>query len=425
MFLEISAPEHPVSLAEEEETAMFRMFCKVLILALVVGAVLPVFAAEGRTPIWRPLNAATVGPLTASGKYVVTRDIIRPVCFGPVIDIAVPAVLPTQPPGHVDIDLNGFTLFACPGHPVIRAVGQNNITIRNGTLGYADYGVEIVGTPEANTKVVIEDVKVLDVVIAGIQLDQVSDFALRRNNVVTTDFLFDLVGQGQVGIRVLGPDAHGRPVKGTIEDNQIERCGGGIEVKGASSVAILNNRLENLNIVAPAPAQGAIVYDLSDDGLIANNTIESISEGGSGIYLGDASGCKIYNNVVRWAEGDGIAIAGFSDDNLILDNVVSQSGRDGVRVEGSRNHVERNVLNSNCQNGSQACWGLHFVRAFNGADSVYRGNTARVNLGVAGTCPWPGAPALPPTTDFCDEQIAGPAGTGTTSIGDNFMPTLF
>ena len=47
-----------------------------------------------------------------------TRDIIPLICSAPVIDIQVPAV-GIQPPGYVDIDLNGFRVYACPGHPVI------------------------------------------------------------------------------------------------------------------------------------------------------------------------------------------------------------------------------------------------------------------------------------------------------------------
>jgi parallel beta-helix repeat protein len=377
-----------------------------LIPALVALVVLPAIAGEGRTPIY-----AWQTTITQPGKYIVTRDITPLICNAAVIDIQVPAGAITGP-GHVDIDLNGFRVSACPGHPVILAQGQDNITVRNGTLAFADQGVLVIGGPAGNRKVVIEDVKITDVVIAGIQLEGISDFALRRNNVVTTGVLPALVGLAQTGIVV---DQGGFPgqVKGTIEDNQVERTGGGIVVRGGSSVAIKNNRVADL----VGAAQGAIVYDISDNGLIAENTVENVA-GGSGIYLGDSQGNKIYNNVVRGAEANGIYLAGFSDDNLVLDNVATQNGFDGLRVEGSQNHIERNVLNSNGLSG-QPSWGLHFA-AFGGplVNNTYGRNTAHGNPGPAGLCPFGGGPN-PPTNDFCDE------GPGALSWADNFMPFLF
>jgi parallel beta-helix repeat protein len=394
---------------------MFKTLCKVLILALVALVVLPAIAAEGRTPIY-----AWQTNITAPGKYIVTRDIFPLICTAPPIDI-VTAPGPPIPPGHVDIDLNGFRVAACPGHPVIHAVGQDNITIRNGTVMWGDYGVFIEADPSddaaRNRKVVIEDVKVMDVLIAGIQLSGITDFALRRNNVIITD-AFQLT-QTQEGIVIdgrVGADPY-VPIKGTIEDNQVERTGGGITVRGGSGVAIINNRIEDIAVIAQPPAQGAIVYDVSEGGLIAENTVARIADG-AGIYLGDTHGCKVYNNVVREAANNGIHIAGRSHDNLVLENVVTLCGLDGCLVEGSRNFVDRNLLNINCQSGIQTCWGLHFSAAFAGSDNTFGRNTARGNQGAPGSCvagPGPYAP----TTDFCDEQ------PGNGSFNDNYMPNFF
>jgi len=166
-----------------------------------------------------------------------------------------------------------------------------------------------------------------------------------------------------------------------------------------------------------AAGPGAIVYDVSDSCLIAENTVQNV-KGGSGIYLGDSQGCKIYNNVVRQAERHGIELAGFSDDNLVLDNVSTQNGLDGLRVEGSQNHIERNVLNSNGTSGLPA-WGLHFAN-FGGPliNNTYGRNTGHGNPGPPAACVFGGGPN-PPTTDFCDE------GPGALSWIDNFLPFLF
>jgi hypothetical protein len=378
-----------------------------MIAALVTLVALAAVAGEGRTPIYQWHN-----PITKPGKYIVTRDIVPLACAAPVIDIQIPAAFPT-PAGYVDIDLNGFRVNACGADAVIRAIGHDNIIVRNGTLGYATHGIHIVGDPATgNRKVVIEDVKIMDVSNQGIFLEGITDFAIRRTNVVTSDFFLAFgIGFTQTGILI---DAAGRPirVKGTIEDSQVERTAGGIVVRDGAAVAIKNNRVAELFAAGP----GAIVYDVSSAGLISENTVENI-QGGSGIFLGDSQGSKIYNNVVREVEKNGIHLAGFSDDNLVLDNVVTLSGADGLRVEGSRNHIERNVLNVNGF-GGVASWGLHFAAGGALGSNTYGRNTAHGNPGPPGACPFGGGPN-PPTFDFCDE------GPGALSWADNFMPFLF
>lgn len=385
-----------------------RASVKFVLLLVVCLVALPAIAGEGRRPIYQQ-STTIINP----GMYVVTRNITG-LAGAPVIDIQAP---------DVEIDLNGMVLQGGdPTMPVIQAVGVENITIRNGTLFGGRDGIWINLGAGFGRKVIVEYVRILDPAQDGIHLDGMTDFALRRNNVVNA---------GQEGIEVDGSVVP-NPVQGTIEDNQVEQCGGGIRVTNGSSVAILNNRLDRIAVVPPAapPAQGAIVYDLSEGGLIANNTIEEVTQvnfqgGGNGIYLGDAVATKVYNNVVVRCENHGIWIAGFSDDNLILENVVRDSGWDGLRIEGSGNHVDRNLLNLNCGLGNGACWGLHFSNAFGGYGNTYGRNTARRNNGNPAICPTAPPPANPPTTDFCDEQPLGPPGYGNDSFFENYMPTFF
>jgi parallel beta-helix repeat protein len=368
---------------------------------MLIGAVaIPAIAGEGRTPIYQ---YPTV--INAPGKYIVTRDINGGGGPVPVIDVQAP---------NVDIDLNGFTLTNWGGlAPIIYTFGGLPLTIRNGTLMGGTAGIEVYsGADEIPMyKVVIEDVNVMNTEGYGIYLWLISDFALRRNNVAFT---------GDVAIMIDGSNALGFAVMGTIEHNRIVECNGGITVRRGSSVATLNNRLEQIRNIAPPPAQGVIVYDYSEGGLISENTIEDLSGGGGAIYLGDTSGCKIYNNVVRRVADTadmgtaGIWLAGFSDDNLVLNNVVTQCPNDGVFVEGSRNHIDRNVMNSNGYTGMGH--GLHLSRNWGGDFNTFGRNTARGNPG--GPCAFIGSP-YPPTTDFCDE------GLGNGSFNDNYMPNFF
>jgi parallel beta-helix repeat protein len=375
-----------------------KLLLRAAVLALILSVGLPALAAEGRIPIYQ---YPTV--ITQPGKYIVTRNIDGMGGPQPIIDVQV---------GNVDIDLNGFSLYSwgAPA-PIIYTFGGVPLTIRNGTIMGGTNGIEVwTGADELPSyKVVIEDVNIMNSETYGIFLVGISDFALRRNNVAFT---------GDVAIMIDGSNAMGWRVMGTIEHNRIVECHGGITVRYGSSVATLNNRLEEITNIAPPPAMGAIIYDYSEGGLISENTIEDMHGDGGAIYLGDSSGCKIYNNVVRRG-GDnggaaGIWLAGFSDDNLVLNNVVSQSWTDGVFVEGSRNHIDRNVMNNNGVSGQGH--GLHLSAIWAGDYNTFGRNTARGNPG--GPCAFAGG-LYPPTTDFCDEGLIN------SSFNDNYMPNMF
>lgn len=377
---------------------MSRIALRLIPGVLILCLTMPLLAGEGRVPIFRD---ATV--INIPGKYIVTRNIVSG---------AGTAVIDVQAP-DVDIDLNGMELTGGPA-PVIHIAGVDNVAVRNGTLVKGQEGIRAVSIELGSRKITIEDMRILDPEMAGIILEGYTDFTLRRNNVI---------GAGSEGIRVDGsivPDPFN--VAGTIQQNHVERCGGGIAVVRGSSVGIINNRLEAIRIEGPGPALGAIVYDYGNGALIADNTIQEVHENfefaGSGVYLGDSNGCKIVNNVVREAGINGIYLAGFSNGNMVLNNVVTASQNDGINVEGSFNQVDRNTMSDNCRNGTSACWGLHFATAFGGIDNTFGRNTARGNAGAPATCP-AGPGPYPPTSDFCDETA------GTMSYNDNYMPNWF
>jgi len=381
---------------------MFRSAWRTPVLFLIVAVALPALAGEGRIPIYQ---YPTV--INQPGKYIVTRNINGAGGPQPVIDVQAP---------DVDIDLNGFTLSNLGGpQPIIYTFGGVPLTIRNGTLVGGSEGIYAqTGADDVPMfKVVVEDVNVMASAGYGIHLRMISDFALRRNNIASSQNVAIFIDGGNPMLPY--------PVMGTIEHNRIQDCYGGITVIYGSSVATLNNRLERITNIAPLPAQGAIIYDYSEGGLISENTIEELKGGGGAIYLGDSSGCKIYNNIVRRvadsADGGtaGIWLAGFSNDNLVLNNVVTQCARDGVLVEGSRNHLDRNVMNSNGTTGTGH--GLHLSFVWTGDFNTFGRNTARGNAG--GPCILAGS-IYPPTPDFCDEGAGG-----NSSFNDNYMPNFF
>jgi len=365
----------------------------ILLLALSTS---PVLGGEGRIPIWQP---TVIGP-GQEGMYVLTRDVTAN-AGAPLIDVLPGTV-------SVDIDLNGFTLYGID-QDIIRAVGVDSLTVRNGMLmGGLGNGIYV----GEGRKAVIEDVKIQFVGAHGIQLVSVANFAIRRN-IIVSDAQAPNPSLG--GILVDGLPAP-RPLEGVIEDNQIEQTGFGIQVNVGSAVAILKNRIEEM-----WGGDGILVF-VCDGCMIAENTVERPI--GLGIVLSEVNVNKVYNNVVVAAGADGIYLKN-SSDTLILENNSSLNAGDGLAIDGSRCHVDRNVLNLN--NG----FGLHFIQGAGAqvGDNTYGRNTARNNFGAIAPCaivppveicPQPyGGGAVPP--DFCNESI-GPSGVGNTSFCDNLMP---
>lgn len=370
---------------------MLRSFVRVSVVLIVPFLAGVVLAAEGRTPVFASGTA-----LGADGKYIVTRNLVGGA--GSVITILA---------ANVDLDLNGFVLTGA-GAPVISvAAVADHVTIRNGVLVGGTVGIDFPGGP-GSRKIDIEDVKIRDASTQGIHLGDVQGAALRRNEITDT---------GSEGIAWDGP---GTVKHGTIEGNLLRRTSAGIVVNNCSSVAILNNRLEEPGAGAGGAFPGdGIVLAQCQASLVSENTVERSRV--EGLFLLNAKGNKLFDNVVRAAGGNGIHIDGGSSDTLVLNNVASGSGTgglatggDGLLVEGTQNLIERNELNSN------AGIGLHFCVAGFSCSNTFGRNMARGNTGVlpapCGVCG--GVPALFPPNSC---NIAG-CGTPNSTFGDNLIP---
>lgn len=370
---------------------MLRRFVRVsvvLILPFLAGAV---FAAEGRTPVFLPGTF-----LGADGKYIVTRNIVAGV--GPVITIGAP---------NVDLDLNGFVLTG-GGAPVISVGGGvDHVTIRNGILVGGTIGIDVPGPAR---KVDIEDVKIKDPTAGqGIHLGTVEGAALRRNEITDTP---------SEGIAWDGP---GTIKHGVIEGNLLRRTSAGIVINNCSSVAILNNHLEEPGVGAGGSFPGyGIVLASCQGSLLSENTVERARV--DGIHLVASKGNKLFDNVVRTSGGNGIHIDAGTSDTLILNNVATGngtgglgSGGSGLMIEGAQNVAERNLSNSN------AGIGLHYCGPAACANTLGR-NTARgngaFNPPFCGACAAFGAGAFGPNS--CNTAAA--CGVPNSSYGDNLIP---
>jgi parallel beta-helix repeat protein len=264
-----------------------------------------------------------------------------------------------------------------------------------------------IDAPGPGRKIDIEDVKIHDPTAQGIHLGDVEGAAIRRVEITDTP---------SEGILWDGP---GTVKHGSIEDNLLRRTATAIAVTGScSSVAILNNRIEEpVNPGGFLPGNGIIIMSCGAT-LVSENTIERAAA--DGIRVMQSKGNKLYNNVIRSCAGNGIFIDPGSSDTLILNNVASgngtgalPSGGSGLLVMGTANLIERNLLNGN------GGFGLQFCMAAVSCNNTFGRNMARGNAGaVIGPC---GACAALFPPNSCG--VGGcPAATPNTSYGDNLIP---
>jgi hypothetical protein len=210
--------------------------------------------------------------------------------------------------------------------------------------------------------------------------------------------------------------AFGTP--GTIAENVIKECGTSaattecVLVQGGYGATIRDNKFVGLvygvngirlNSSPASSVSGNSFYALGGDELQTAILVQSSSGvsveaniGGPPIVLESSTDAIISDNQIA-----AINIDPNSHANTILRNTtMSMGGYAGVYVEGDRNRIEANVHDSG--------WGIWFTSI--AEDNVYAGNVSRG--GTTSGCTGTG------TTNFCDE------GTGNTSNGDNYMPSL-
>jgi len=355
-----------------------------LSLVVAMSSAFSAVAKDGRIPI--PFSSPVVTPITITqpGSYVLTRN-IGTTGMGAIIDVNIPGPIP----GDVDIDLNGFILDNS-GNGMQNVVQVSlppgvvrEVKIHDGVINGGARGIEVRGGGgSVARKVVIHDVQISGTLSDAIWIENVS-------NAVVKDCV--IVEAGGAAIGVVGAML---PQQAVIEGNVISNSGRGVLLTSSATLKVVNNAISNITIGRAIDLTGCLSC------VVADNTIRSANGGGQDcVRLNACSGSRIADNVVFSCGDHGIRLDSNSHDNLVLRNTVRSVVGVGLLVEGSRNQIEGNVLNSNGQRGL----------VLNGNNNVYRGNTARGNTG-AGAC---GGAC---SADFCN------GGGGNTSQNDNFLP---
>ena len=164
----------------------------------------------------------------------------------------------------------------------------------------------------------------------------------------------------------------------------------------ATAVRCVDSRATTLRRNRVARGVG-VGFDLggSSGFVVEDNTLEATT----GVLL-NASSSSIARNFFGGELPQAPLVLGAgASDVAIRDNVVRSNGP-GIVVQGSRNLLEKNVINA-------AGCSLSFKPG--ARDNLYRANTAR---GPARSCTCP----VVPRGSVCDE------GTGNLSHGDNYLP---
>ena len=368
---------------------MRNFFVVVCLLLLATTATTATFAAEGRIPIFEPVEliGADIG-----GQYTVVRNITN--LEGPVIRIVGTGL------ERVEIDLNGFTVRRMGDGSAIEVSNVRSFVVRNGsatTTGLAvvpdEPAVVLIRDTALSGEVIVEGLRVSGGT-TGIRLTDVPNFAI-RDNVVT--------GSEIHGIQTIGDNENGTAIGGSIVNNQVLGVDDfGIWI-GNDSTAV-DGIIVKRNRVDAAGDDGILVRNARSF-IVENNTITDSDR--SGIKIQSSSSGRVSGNTVAGCgslSGAGIFVLATSQDVMIVGNNASDNLQAGFAISGSSNLIRDNVSNRNAGGGFDLL----------GSDHVFDGNIARNNTSADPdncTAAPPGQCSYP---DFCDSGTNDTTGAGTS-----------
>jgi hypothetical protein len=262
----------------------------------------PAVAVDGAIPIWK---ATTI---TASGSYVVTRDIGCPAPSSPT-------AITIQADG-VEVDLNGFKL--CSGEPVIYAEGVSRIRVHNGTIESYEESINFVDVTEF---------AIHDLMIQGYEdvcmVNLTGTEGTFEKNALRGDHGTLCVGGSQMVVR----DNRVSPSFGVFGgDIRIEECVD-CQVLGNTAVAITAGMMGG--IIAGNTISHQLVVSGTD-----NRVLDNVVTSGSGTEIsGDRN--QIEGNLFNANSGYGLKITG--KDCVFRSNTARSNGGTGCTGTASGN----------------------------------------------------------------------------------------
>lgn len=262
----------------------------------------------------------------------------------------------------VDLDLNGFAVSGDGTADGISVSGRTNVRVRNGLVWNARVWVS------SSKAVWLESIEVAMPPNEGVSVSYSEAVTLRDCSVSDP---------GDDGIRLTGAGPY------LLVGNRVRLAGD----DGLSLFNIAGSIIEGTTITGVAGSRGAGITDFSSNGVRYANSriVEGFTDGM--LFFG-SSGNRITGNSVYNAAADGFNIYDPGNDNLVTGNTI-HAGQSGLVLYGDRSVLVGNVTNDS----------LDGLLIF-GDDNVLRRNVSRGN-----------------TDDYSNY------GAGTSSGGDNFIPT--
>ncbi len=327
------------------------------ILLLLAASFVVTRADEGRIPL------ATAGSITASGDYILTRDIA--VSGGDALTIDAQ---------YVTLDLNDHRISSTStdGDPVIRiSPTADHVVIRNGRLSGGAYAIYANSTTGLSLK------------MDRLAIDGASSTAIYVLGGIRVE-LTDSRLQNSTGEVVIGGLAGG-PVLGRIVGNTINQ-GTCLALANPRGVLVSDNVFSGCASSGIQLGQSIAPGTITGGNLVVHNTFTHCGAGLN--ILDDTSGNLISDNTFLANSTAIIAKSGANRiaGNTIFDSTSAAPCGGGICVLGPRNLLEGNSIV-----GSTANCGISFYGAA-AVNNSYRNNMLRDNAG-SGVCVNAGATA--------------------------------
>ncbi|HPR65390.1 MAG TPA: right-handed parallel beta-helix repeat-containing protein [Thermoanaerobaculia bacterium] len=291
-----------------------------MVMLLFAGSM---FADEGRIPLYQS------GTISASGSYVVTRDITS---SGTVFWISA---------DNVTLDLNGFTLTNSTTSNGVVSIssGKKNIRIEDGTLVGGASGIYHLAFDTDFCSITVDnlDIATTETGISVQNLERINIYRTRIRPVTAAN----LTGYG---ISLLCPECD---FVANIEDNSVRNAGlSGIYADGMAAGRIVANQIKWFNtnwsgiaVMSNVVVVGSIV--ISENSVFNNG-------GGFGIAVNTHGGNLISRNTIQ---GTNYGIQVDKGASLVEDNVLSEIDDYGITIFNPgctvRNNRVRGMLLSN------------------------------------------------------------------------------
>jgi len=354
-------------------------FTIILFVLMVAGTL--VVAGDGKIPIW---EATTI---TASGHYIVTRDITT--AAGSALNIQ---------GRDVTVDLNGFTVATADANAAVinhaPVVGTGRFyLLGGGKLKGGSYGLKSgdAASPDG-ADFLIWNTQIVNSTEAAVKLTNFNSLSAHGIVIVDGKVGFDLVGaappepshtvmishssiQADVGIHCTGLTCD-------ISHNTLASCATAIWVEDALGGTASQNGISIPGsdvCFNPQPEPPAIGITNSPGYTATHNTINGVMTGvgtSPGIQITAGSNdAFIMDNAISGFDGDGIQV--MANDAMIVGNLVNRNGGHGLSIGGVNNLVDGNKAASNGGNGLNVSTAGQVYR-----NNVLLGNSA--SLGGAG-----------------------------------------